>query len=167
VEVLLRKGLAEIDSMRVTHSVTRNYREFASRELSRRACRVFKQDLSATALPLITDDWARPISKFAADAGAAVVSFHLRSLIHELAVADTVVIGAPMYNFTILRHLKHGSIRWCGWERRSATAKRPQGLLGERRLSSSLPAGAPIERHGEEAFDFQEPYLRHILALSD
>jgi len=47
---------------------------------------VTQRDLSATALPLITDDWdCDPTRRFEADAGAAGVSFDLDELIEELA----------------------------------------------------------------------------------
>jgi FMN-dependent NADH-azoreductase len=49
------------------------------------AGKILERDLAITHLPLITDEWSQAAF---ADSG-------------DLTVADTIVIGAPMYNFTI------------------------------------------------------------------
>src|SRR5882762_10640666 len=68
---------------------------------------VIHRDLSATALPLITDDWG---ATFLEDSQLTLAQRSYLStsdqLIQELAAADTVVIGAPMYNFTVPSSLK-------------------------------------------------------------
>src|SRR5262249_40071340 len=67
-------------------------------------------------------------------------------LIEELQAADTVVIGAPMYNFSIL-HSRHGSTRSYGSGRPLATGQTALRAFWERRKSSSsLPAGVPMKR---------------------
>lgn len=77
--------------------------------------------------------------------------------------ADVLVIGAPMYNFTVPSTLK-------AWIDRIAVAGRtfrytengPEGLAGGKRVivvstRGGLHTGAPT--------DFQEPYLRQIFAF--
>ncbi|KAF1688224.1 FMN-dependent NADH-azoreductase [Pseudoxanthomonas broegbernensis] len=77
--------------------------------------------------------------------------------------ADVVVIGAPMYNFTIPSTLK-------AWIDRIAVAGRtfrytengPQGLAGGKRVIVASGRGGV---HTGAATDFQEPYLRQLFAF--
>jgi FMN-dependent NADH-azoreductase len=85
----------------------------------------------------------------------------------EFLAADTVVIGAPMYNFTISTQLK-------AWIDRIAVRGKtfsysengPQGLAGGKRVIIAIARGnlygpgAPAA-----AFDFQEPYLRAVFGF--
>lgn len=88
-------------------------------------------------------------------------------LVEELLAADTVVIGAPMYNFSIPSQLK-------AWIDRVAQPGRtfrytetgPVGLAGGRKvyIASSRGgryAGTPFET----ALDHQEAYLRAVLGF--
>jgi FMN-dependent NADH-azoreductase len=83
-------------------------------------------------------------------------------LIEELKAADTVVIGAPMYNYSISSQLK----AWIDQiVRRGKTVsygpEGPHGLLqGKKVVVVTSRGGSP-----KAAFDFQEPYLRAILGL--
>jgi len=88
-------------------------------------------------------------------------------IIQEFLAADVLVIGAPMYNFSISTQLK-------AWIDRIAVAGRtfayspngPVGLAGGKKIyvisgrGSSFAAGSPVE-----PWDFQEPYLRAALGF--
>lgn len=129
---------------------------------------VFERDLSATALPHITDDW---LATYGDPAKLTPEQRQYLSisdeLIEELRAADVVVIGAPMYNHMISWELK----AWIDQVVRvgktvSYGAKGLQGLLQGKKAvvitarGGSYPAGTP-----RAAVDFQEPYLRHILTV--
>jgi FMN-dependent NADH-azoreductase len=130
---------------------------------------VTERDLSTTSLPLITDDWVDgsavdPAQRTPAHRQALSTS---DELIDELAAADIIVIGAPMYNFSIPFPLK----AWIDHVvRRTQTfsygPEGPKGLLTGKKVvvitsrAGSYGAGSPTEK-----FDFQEPYLRFILGF--
>jgi len=77
--------------------------------------------------------------------------------------ADVVVIGAPMYNFSIPSTLK-------AWIDRIAVAGRtfrytengPQGLAGGKKVIVASGRGG---LHAGSPSDFQEPYLRQVFAF--
>ncbi len=77
--------------------------------------------------------------------------------------ADVVVVGAPMYNFSIPSTLK-------AWIDRVAVAGRtfrytekgPEGLAGGKRL---IVAGAFGGQHAGSPTDFVEPYLRQVFGF--
>ncbi|MDQ1452522.1 MAG: FMN-dependent NADH-azoreductase [Acidobacteriaceae bacterium] len=113
---------------------------------------VIQRDLPATALPLITDDWSATYlddSKLTPAQRAYLSTSD--ELIEELQVADTVVLGAPMYNSSIPSLLK----AWIDQIVRLGKTvgygpNGPQGLLARkkivRKLSLSLLAGLPMKR---------------------
>jgi len=130
---------------------------------------VIERDLARTSLPPITDEWvmaihADPASQRTTHKQVLAVSDRL---VDELLQADVIVIGAPMYNFAIASTLK-------GWIDQVVRVGKtvlfgpagPKGLLQNKKVfvitsrGGSYRPGAPTER-----FDFQEPYLRHILAF--
>jgi FMN-dependent NADH-azoreductase len=124
------------------------------------------RDLATTPLPHITDHWSAtygdPATLTPEQRQYLAIS---DELIEELRAADTVVIGAPMYNHMISWELK----AWIDQVMRMGktiafSATGPKGLLGGKKAvvitarGGSYPAGSP-----RAAVDFQEPYLRHIL----
>jgi FMN-dependent NADH-azoreductase len=124
------------------------------------------RDLATTPLPHITDNWsatyADPATHTPEHRQYLAVS---DELIDELRAADTVVIGAPMYNHMISWELK----AWIDQVVRMGKtiiydATGPKGLLDGKKAvvitarGGSYPAGSP-----RAAVDFQGPYLRHIL----
>lgn len=127
---------------------------------------ITERDLATTALPHITDHWS------ATYADPAKLTPEQRQylsisdeLIEELRAADTVIIGAPMYNHMISWELK----AWIDQVVRMGKTfvydtSGPKGLLHGKKAvvitarGGSYPAGTP-----RAAVDFQEPYLRHIL----
>ena len=163
--------LLQIDSSaRRTSSVSRRLTAKFAEEWrkSHPDSEVIQRDLSATALPLITDDWG---ATYLEDSQLTLAQRSYLStsdqLIQELAAADTVVIGAPMYNFTIPSLLK----AWIDQVVRLGKTvgygpNGPQGLLGRKKVVVITSRGSAYEKGtAREAFDFQEPYLRHILGF--
>src|SRR6202049_2570205 len=163
--------LLQIDSSaRRTSSVSRQLTAKFAEEWrkSHPNSEVIQRDLSATALPLITDDWG---ATYLEDSQLTLAQRSYLStsdqLIQELAAADTVVIGAPMHNFTIPSLLK----AWIDQVVRLGKTvgygpNGPQGLLGKNKVVVITSRGSAYEKGtAREAFDFQEPYLRHILGF--
>lgn len=80
-------------------------------------------------------------------------------LLDQFIAADTVVIGAPMYNFSIPTQLK-------AWLDRLAVAGKsfrytedgPEGLLGEKRVIVALASGGIYEEGS--LFEHQKSYLK-------
>jgi FMN-dependent NADH-azoreductase len=87
-------------------------------------------------------------------------------ILDEFMAADIVVIGAPMYNFTIPTQLKawFDRILTAGKTFRY-TAEGPQGLAGGKRVIIASSRGGIYSDGPAKAIDFQEPYLRHVLAF--
>lgn len=87
-------------------------------------------------------------------------------ILDEFLAADTVVIGAPMYNFTIPTQLK-------AWLDRVLTAGKtfrytgngPEGLAGGKRVIIASSRGGIYSAGPAMAVDFQEPYLRHVFGF--
>ncbi|WP_207100984.1 FMN-dependent NADH-azoreductase [Paracoccus shandongensis] len=81
----------------------------------------------------------------------------------EVQAADVLVIGLPIYNFTLTAQLKN----WLDQIARAGksfryTAEGPEGLLkGKRALIAYSAAGTPI---GSDV-DFASAYLRHMLGF--
>jgi FMN-dependent NADH-azoreductase len=129
---------------------------------------VMERDLSATALPHITDDWAATFG----DPGKMTPSQReylstSDTLIAELLAADVIVIGAPMYNFTISWELK----AWIYQVVRLGQTvvyepSGPKGLLERKRVVVITSRGGSYSSDASAPnFDFQESYLRRILSF--
>jgi FMN-dependent NADH-azoreductase len=88
-------------------------------------------------------------------------------LIAELEAADTIVLAAPMYNFSIPSTLK----AWIDHVARRGrtfryTEKGPEGLLkGKKVFVVTARGGVYSNGAPAAAFDFQEPYLRAALGF--
>lgn len=87
-------------------------------------------------------------------------------VLDEFLAADIVVIGAPMYNFTIPTQLK-------AWLDRVLTAGKtfrytadgPEGLVADKRVIIASSRGGIYSEGPGTAADFQEAYLRQVLAF--
>lgn len=87
-------------------------------------------------------------------------------ILDEFLAADVVVIGAPMYNFTIPSQLK-------AWIDRILIAgktfrygeKGPEGLAGGKRVIVASSRGGIYSQGPAAAADFQENYLRHVFGF--
>ena len=89
------------------------------------------------------------------------------AILQQLLDADIVVIGAPMYNFTVPSQLK-------AWLDRilvpgktfSYSESGPVGLAGGKRVIVAMARGGNYQPGQPNAlFDFQEPYLRAVFAF--
>lgn len=85
------------------------------------------------------------------------------TLIDELAAADVIVLGLPMYNFSVPSALK----AWFDHVARAGTTFRytaagPEGLLGDKKLYVFAARGGTYA--GTDA-DLQTPYIRQFFGL--
>jgi FMN-dependent NADH-azoreductase len=86
--------------------------------------------------------------------------------IGELKAADTIVIGAPMYNFSVPTTLR----AWFDHVLRAGVTFKyvdgaVRGLLGGKRVIVIESRGGMYSEGPAQAIDFQEPYLRHLLGF--
>src|SRR5258708_38311391 len=101
--------LLQIDSSARTSSVTRRLTAKFAEEWRKGHPdgEVIRRDLPTTELPMITDDWnATHLEESKRTPAQRSYLSTSDELVEELKVADTVVIGAPMYNFAIPSLLK-------------------------------------------------------------
>lgn len=88
------------------------------------------------------------------------------ALIAELKAADVVVIGAPMYNFSVATGLRS----WFDYVLRAGetfrySEKGPEGLVGAKPVIVVESRGGLYSEGPAQAIDFQEPYLRHLFGF--
>lgn len=129
---------------------------------------VIYRDLATTVISPVTDDWA---ATFAEPATLTPTQRAYLStsdeLTAELQAADTIVIGSPMYNYSISAPLK----AWLDQIVRMGktfgiNAGAPVGLLGGKKaMVITTRGGAYGPNSPTAALDFQEPYLRAILGF--
>lgn len=150
--------LLHIDSSALGgHSVTR---ELSAAAVARQQAlhpgiEVDYLDLDQAPLPHLT---AQSLAK--ADPAEAAAS---EALLQQFLAADVIVIGAPMYNFSVPSTLK-------AWIDRVAVAGRtfkytengPEGLAGGKTLIIASGRGGI---HTDAPTDFQEPYLRQVFGF--
>ena len=114
------------------------------------------RDLDADPVPHLTGKALTKEDPAAAEAA--------ERLLEQFLASDTIVIGAPMYNFGIPSTLK-------AWIDRIAVAGRtfryteagPEGLAGGKRVVVASGRGSALG-DGHPA-DFQEAYLRHLFGF--
>jgi FMN-dependent NADH-azoreductase len=153
-------------SMRREGSVTRTLTGKLVERLSAAhpAARVVERDL-AGGTPLIDEGWIAanftdPAARSEAQRTALETS---DALVAELRAADVLVIGLPVYNFSVPAALK----AWIDLIARARETFRyteagPEGLLAGKRAviavaSGGVAVGSPV--------DFATPYLKHALAF--
>jgi FMN-dependent NADH-azoreductase len=130
---------------------------------------VIERDLSTGLVPHITDEWAAamytPVDQ--RTPGQHMELGLSDQLISELREADVILIGSPMYNFMISAPLK----AWIDMVVRTGetvdfSQRPPVGLLhGKKVIVVTSRGGSYAPGTPTAPFDFQEPYLRHILSL--
>ncbi|MDG1169686.1 MAG: NAD(P)H-dependent oxidoreductase [Sulfitobacter sp.] len=126
---------------------------------------ITSRDLAADPLPQINQAWAdarqTPQADRSPEQHAALVQSD--ALIKEIKDADTIVIGVPIYNFTIPAALK----AWIDLIARAGETFRytetgPVGLIeGKRAILAVASGGVPA---GSE-MDFATGYMRHVLGF--
>jgi FMN-dependent NADH-azoreductase len=124
------------------------------------------RDLAADPLPHIDDNFVALIRSPAGPQTDAQKAVAARSdlLVDELIAADVVVIAAPMINFTVPSTLK----AWIDHVTRagrtfSYSESGPKGLVTGKRVFLVVARGG-VYRDNKQ-FDFQLPYLLHVLAF--
>jgi FMN-dependent NADH-azoreductase len=129
--------------------------------------RVFTRDLGGKPIPHLTIDSANAL-RGAEPANAAQAAAQALSdeLIAELKAADTLVIGAPMYNFGIASTLK----TWFDYVRRAGITFKysesgPVGLLEGKRVIVIETRGGLYSEGPAQVMDSQEPHLRNLLSF--
>jgi FMN-dependent NADH-azoreductase len=126
------------------------------------------RDLAAQSLPHLTGDVL-----MARSAPHAIEDAELRSrveadeaMMQEFLDADVIVIGAPMYNFSVPSQLK-------AWIDRIAVAGRtfrygpngPEGLAGGKKVVVVSSRGGVYSAGPAAGFDHQEAYLRSVFTF--
>ncbi|MEW9918384.1 FMN-dependent NADH-azoreductase [Marimonas sp. MJW-29] len=126
---------------------------------------VVTRDLARSPLPQITHTWAVaravPADERTDEQRAALAQSD--ALIDEIRAADTLVIGLPVYNFSVPASLK----AWIDLVARAGETFRyteagPEGLLkGKRAILAVASGGTPV---GSD-FDYATTYMRHVLGF--
>jgi FMN-dependent NADH-azoreductase len=143
-----------------TYSVSRGLTAAIVAEFARNEpqLQVVYRDAASQPIP----HWTLPVGE--ADPSALLGN----EIIEEFLAADVVVIGSPMYNFSISSQLK-------AWIDRIAvagktfryTAEGPEGLAGNKRVIVASSRGGVYSDKSSPAagLDFQEPYLRAVFGF--
>ncbi|MCL6284536.1 NAD(P)H-dependent oxidoreductase [Ruegeria sp. 2012CJ41-6] len=149
-------------SARLTESTSRELSDRIVRTLG--ADRIIRRDLSAP-LPLITENWIDANFTPAEDRDPVqrdVLSLS-DALVDELQRADTIVIGLPIYNFSVPAAFK----AWLDLVARVGLTFRhtqdgPIGLLNGKRAVLAVASGGT--EVGSD-IDFATTYARHVLGF--
>lgn len=159
----MTKTILHIDaSARRTGSATRDLSDRIVKHLG--AAHIIRRDL-ATPLPLLTEDWIN--ANFTpADQRDPVQRDQLSlsdELVQELQKADTIVIGLPIYNFSVPAAFK----AWIDLVARAGltfaySETGPKGLLEGKRAVLAIASGGTAV--GSE-IDFATNYARHVLGF--
>jgi FMN-dependent NADH-azoreductase len=128
---------------------------------------VVDRNLDSNPVPHVTSDTLAGIGRPAPETDSAKPTRALSDeLIAEVQDADLILVGAPMYNFSLPSTLKS----WFDHVLRAGatfqyTAAGPEGLLkGKRAIIFGVRAGFYSEGDST-AVDFQIPYLKHLLGF--
>ena len=148
-------------------SVSRRLTDALADKFKAGGATVVRRDVGADPLPHLTSETVGAIRGMAdTDAGRRTLELSNR-LVAELQAADTIVIGAPMYNFGIPSTLK----AWFDHVLRSGVTFRytaegvPEGLLGPKRVIVIETRGGAYSEGPAAAMDAQEPHLRAMLGF--
>jgi FMN-dependent NADH-azoreductase len=131
------------------------------------ALQVITRDLGSSPIPHLNLDSATAIcGAEPANAEQAAARALSDELIDELRAADTIVIGAPMYNFGMASTLK----AWFDHVLRagvtfSYSGAGPEGLLTGKRAIVVVTRGGLYSEGPAQLMDSQEPHLRSLLGF--
>jgi len=143
---------AVVDAVRQKHAaVSVSYRDLAAQPIAHLSGEIIGANFTAEA------DWTDTQRQESALSNA---------LIEEFLASDVLVIGAPMYNFSIPSQLK-------SWVDRVAAAGRtfkygangPEGLAGGKKVVIVSSRGGVYSTEQGQLMDFQEDYLRTVLGF--
>jgi FMN-dependent NADH-azoreductase len=128
---------------------------------------VVTRDLGNSPIPHLNPDSAAALGAgVPANAAQAAARALSDELIAELKAADTVIIGAPMYNFGIASTLK----AWFDHVLRAGITFRyaesgPMGLIEGKRAIVIVSRGGFYSDGPAQGMDSQEPHLRTLLGF--
>lgn len=150
-------------SANTTNSITRSLTDQIIARLGNP--NVQTRDLATSRLPQVDEAWINARAKPQDQRSEAEQETLALSdeLVSELVAADTVVIGMPVYNFSIPASLK----AWIDLIARVGVTFRytengPEGLLtGKKAIIAMASGGVPV---GSDA-DFASDYLKFVLAF--
>lgn len=130
--------------------------------------RVIERDLALHAIPHLAEQtigafFTAPEQRTAEQAEQVKLS---DQLVAELAAADVIVIGAPMYNFSVSSALK----AWIDHIARAGvtfkyTEAGPVGQLTGKRVIVFTSRGGVYSKGAGKVMDFHETYLRGVLGF--
>lgn len=126
------------------------------------------RDLVAEAIPHLDGAIAAGFRPVQGTASASTAAEHARSqaLVAELLASDMLVIGAPMYNFSVASQLKAWIDRVVQPGRTfQYTDKGPVGLATGKRVIVASTRGGTYTSGPLMPLDFQESYLRAVFAF--
>lgn len=160
----MARSILRIDSSaRRTGSVSRDLTDKIVARLD--PDRVVARDLAETPIPQLDDAWVATKGTAPKDLTPAQIEALEISdeLVAELKAADIIVIGMPIYNFSIPAALK----AWIDQVARAGvtfryTADGPEGLLTGKRVIIPMASGGTV---AESENDFATGYMRHILGF--
>jgi FMN-dependent NADH-azoreductase len=130
---------------------------------------IIERDLTKTPLSFVDLDWI--LGSFTA--AEQHTEGHKRALavsdelVGELLKADEIIIGTPMYNFAVPAALK----AWIdhvvrGGKTFKYTSAGPKGLAHGRKVVIAVASGGAYdEASGLAQYNYEIPYLRHILGF--
>lgn len=152
-------GEASVSRLLVADAVT---------ELTQRdpAAKLVFRDLAADPVPHLTPQTVAGVRAQATTPAEQAARALSDELIAELRAADTIVIGAPMYNFSIPTTLRSwfDHVLRAG-ETFSYSEAGPKGLLPGKKVIVVESRGGLYSEGPGQAIDFQEPYLRQLLGF--
>ena len=143
---------AVVEAVRAKHAdVQTSYRDLAAQPIAHLSGEIIGANFTAET------DWTETQRSESALSNA---------LIEEFLATDVLVIGAPMYNFSIPSQLK-------SWIDRVAAAGRtfkygangPEGLAGGKKVVIVSSRGGVYSTEQGQLMDFQEDYLRTVLGF--
>ena len=154
-------------SSRTADSVTRYLTQKVVDQLEQSASirKLMVRDVAEMSLPFIKESWVEanftaPEQRNEKHHKELALS---DALVDELKLADVIVMGVPIYNFSVPAALK----AWIDLVARAGvtfryTSEGPKGLLeGKQAIVAVASGGVEID----SAIDFTTPYLRHVLGF--
>lgn len=152
-------GEASVSRLLVADAVT---------ELTQRdpGAKLVFRDLAADPIPHLTPETVACVRAQAVTPAEQAARALSDELIAELRAADTIVIGAPMYNFSVPTTLRSwfDHVLRAG-ETFSYSEAGPKGLLTGKKVIVVESRGGLYSEGPAQAMDFQEPYLRQLLGF--
>lgn len=160
----MTKTVLHIDSS-ITLTGSKSREASAALVKSENASHVVTRDVARDFPKHLTAEWAvaRLVPQDARTPAQVEALAYSDALIAELVAADTIIIGAPMYNFAVPIGLK----AWIDMIARPKvtfeyTAEGPRGLLSGKKVivamaSGGVPIGSPV--------DHATPYLKTVLGF--